>query len=188
MRALVNERGFGLVELLIAMTILNVGILAIVAAFNSGIISLQRAGTLSTAAALADTQMELYRAATYDAIYLDTSSYEAADPTYKGDRAHEGTPTPTVVTGTCAGLPPHCMPSREVVGPDRRRHRIDTYIVTEIARDAAGTQIGRTEKKVTVVVRDGVNVSRAPFARQTSTFDCATGQTATGTAVACPTS
>ena len=35
-----SEKGFGLLELLMAMTILNVGILAIVAAFNSGALAL----------------------------------------------------------------------------------------------------------------------------------------------------
>ena len=35
-RRLRREAGFGLVELLMAMTILNIGILAVVGAFNSG--------------------------------------------------------------------------------------------------------------------------------------------------------
>ena len=169
-----------------AMTILNVALLAIVAAFNSGIVSLKRAGTLSTAAALADSQMELYRAATYDAIYLDTTLFNGADAIYKGDTALAG--TPTVVTADCAGLAVECTPSRSVTGPDRRPYRIDSYIVTEVPRDASGNQIGRTEKRVTVVVRDGNKLDGRALARQTSTFDCATGQTASGTAVACPTS
>ena len=169
-----------------AMTILNIALLAIVAAFNSGIVSLKRAGTLSTAAALADTQMELYRAATYNAIYLDTALFNAADAAYKGDTALAG--TPTVVTADCPSVVVECTPSRSVTGPDRRPYRIDTYIVTEVPRDAAGNAIGRTEKRVTVVVRNAGNANGRSLARQTSTFDCATGQTASGTAVACPTS
>ena len=35
-RALARTEGFGLIELLMAMVMLNIGILAIVAAFNSG--------------------------------------------------------------------------------------------------------------------------------------------------------
>ena len=53
------EQGFGLIELLIAMVMLNVGILAIVGAFNSGIFALNRASRITTDSALADQQMEL---------------------------------------------------------------------------------------------------------------------------------
>src|SRR5437764_242733 len=66
-----SERGFGLIELLMAMVMLNVGILAVVAAFSSGMFALKRASRLSTASALADSQMELFRATTYSAIALD---------------------------------------------------------------------------------------------------------------------
>ena len=38
-----SEEGFGLIELLISMVMLNVGILAIVAAFNSGALAIKRA-------------------------------------------------------------------------------------------------------------------------------------------------
>ena len=44
-----SEEGFGLIELLISMMMLNVGILAIVAAFNSGAIALRNASDVSTA-------------------------------------------------------------------------------------------------------------------------------------------
>ena len=56
-----DECGFGMLELLMAMVMLNVGILAIVAAFSSGSRALARASRVSTAAALADTQIEAYR-------------------------------------------------------------------------------------------------------------------------------
>ena len=57
-----EESGFGLVELLIAMTVMVVGITALVAGMSSGMVAVKRAGDESTAAALADTQMEAYRA------------------------------------------------------------------------------------------------------------------------------
>jgi len=47
LRRLRQEAGFGLIELLMAMTILNVGILATVAAFNSGIVTLRRSGLVA---------------------------------------------------------------------------------------------------------------------------------------------
>ncbi len=70
MRARPAEQGFGLIELLISIVILNVGILAIVAAFTSGAVALQRASETSTASVLADKQMELYRAVRYTNIAL----------------------------------------------------------------------------------------------------------------------
>lgn len=171
-----------------AMTILNVALLAIVASFNSGILSLHRAGKVATGAAIADTQMELYRAVTYDKIYLDSTSYDAADTTYKGDPALGGNPAPTVVTATCAGVPAVCNPSRPVTGPDGRAYRVDTYIVEDALKNAQGTAISRTQKRVTVVVREAAALTAKPLARVVSTFDCATGQTATDTPIACPTS
>jgi Tfp pilus assembly protein PilV len=82
-----SERGFGLIELLMAMVMLNIGVLAIVAAFNSGMFALNRASQISTASALADSQMELYRAITYSAISLDSTSLSSVDNTYKCDSA-----------------------------------------------------------------------------------------------------
>ena len=56
-----EESGFGLVELLIAMTVMVVGITALVAGMSSGFVAVKRAADESTAAALADKQMEAYR-------------------------------------------------------------------------------------------------------------------------------
>src|SRR6188508_3287850 len=79
-----SEDGFGLIELLISMMMLNVGILAVVAAFNSGAIALNNASQVSAASVLGDKQMELYRALKYTAIALDTTAVGTAngDTTY----------------------------------------------------------------------------------------------------------
>jgi type II secretory pathway pseudopilin PulG len=169
------EKGFGLVELLMAMTMLNIGILAIIAAFNSGIVALNRAGKASTASALADAQMELYRALTWDQIRLDPASIPSSG-VYTTDTAYSAS---QVTTPTCTGLPNECNASRTTTGPDRHSYRIDTYIVTENP-----TAQSRQLKRVTVVVRDGLNLSRRALARETSTFDCSTGQPYSS----CPTS
>ena len=158
------EKGFGLVELLIAMTMLNIGILAIVAAFNSGLVSLHRASRISTATALADTQLELYRALTYSSIRLDAAAATAADSVYKADPAWSS----SLITATCTGVPDECNPSRVAVGADGRRYRVDTYIVSHTPPN------GRPVKLVTVVVRDAVDLS-STLARRASAFDAATG-------------
>jgi type II secretory pathway pseudopilin PulG len=169
-----SEAGFGLVELLMAMVMLNVGILAIVAAFNSGIFALNRASRISTASALADSQMELYRALTYSSIALDSTSLGSVDNTYRCDSALGGScpnSTSGEVTGTCSGspVPNECNPSRIVTGADRKSYRVDTYITTTTPAS------GRSVKLVTVVVRNAAALSVRPFARLSSTFDQSTG-------------
>jgi type II secretory pathway pseudopilin PulG len=169
-----KQDGFGLIELLMAMTILNIGLLAIVAAFQSGAVAIRRASRISTASALADSQMELYRALTYTSIALDSTTLGTVDNTYKCDSAL-GSSCPNVttseVTTSCAGnpVPNECNPSRAVTGADRHRYRVDTYIVQQ------SPPSGRPLKLVTVVVRDYLNPSLRPYARESSTFDQSTG-------------
>ena len=80
-----SEQGFGLVELLIAMTVLLVGVLAIFSMFESGILALRRASTVTTASALADREMEGYRAITYDMIGLTDTDVQTAPTPYSTD-------------------------------------------------------------------------------------------------------
>src|SRR3989304_5671978 len=80
-----GEKGFGLIELLTSMVVLNVGILAMVAAFNSGAVALRHASNVSTAAAPGDPPMELSRALVYGCVYLNsppTSGTYASDTAY----------------------------------------------------------------------------------------------------------
>jgi Tfp pilus assembly protein PilV len=83
-----EEAGMGLVELLIAMTVMSIGIFALVAGLSSGHVTLQRASTNSTAAALADEQMEAFRAARWDAVGLDPAAATPTDSTYTSDPAN----------------------------------------------------------------------------------------------------
>ncbi|HSC49433.1 MAG TPA: type II secretion system protein [Gaiellaceae bacterium] len=169
-----SEAGFGLIELLMAMVILNIGILAIVAAFSSSQFALNRASKISTASALADSQMELFRALKYDSIALDTISLGTVDNTYKCDTAlGSSCPNSTSgeITATCSGspLPNQCLPSRTATGADRKSYRVDTYITSTTPTN------GRAEKLVTVVVREARNLTGRPLARVASTFDQSTG-------------
>jgi len=159
------EDGFGLIELLIAMVILNVGLLAIIASFQAGIVTLSRASRVTTAAVVADQQMELYRAITYDSIRLASASIPATAP-YTTDPAYNA----SQITGTCAGppYPDECNASRTVTGADNKSYLLNTYIVQTAP---AG---GRAVKQVTLVVRDAVNQSRV-YVRQASSFDQSTG-------------
>ena len=162
LRRLRSEGGFGLVELLIAMTVLSVAIMAIVAGFTSGTTALVRAARVGTGSTLADKQMELYRGLPYDSIELGVW---VPDSTYLGDEAY----AVLLVTDPLCTTAPQCSPSQTVTGPDNRAYRIDTYIVTEQPSGDA-----REVKKVTVVVRD-VGAANKTLARQISTFDALSG-------------
>lgn len=76
-----------MLELLIAMVILNVGLFALVGAFNGSTVSMRRASYVASATAVADKQMEIYRSLENCAIWLDPASFPAANVTsaYKSD-------------------------------------------------------------------------------------------------------
>jgi type II secretory pathway pseudopilin PulG len=156
------EAGFGLVELLIAMTVLMIGVLAIAAAFSSSAVALRRASRISTAAALADSQIELYRAIKYTNIGLDPATIPGTAP-YTSDAAYPGC---CVTTPPCGA--PECNASRTTPGADGINYRVDTYIVSDTP------PAGRPYKKVTVVVRDAANTA-ITYARVITTFDQTTG-------------
>ena len=177
MKDLRSEEGFGLIELLISMMMLNVGLLAIVAAFNSGAIALRSAGEVSAAAVLADKQMELYRAVKYAEIALDTTAVGTAngDTTYQCDVANKvnaagscgGGNQQTQQLKTCGTITPQCNPRQTVSGPDQRSYRVDTYVVAQTP------PTGRTVKLVTIVVRRGSDLR--VLARVSSSFDQSSG-------------
>jgi len=162
------EQGFGLIELLISIVMLNVGILAIVAALNSGALAIQRASTTSTASVLAEKQMELYRALSYANIALLQSAVTTAssDATYTADAGYSGT---QIQTASCPGspTPAQCSPLQTVTGPDGRSYRVDTYIVATTPLN------GRAVKRVTVVIHRPTETKS--LARLTSIFDESTG-------------
>ena len=174
-----DESGFGMLELLMAMVMLNVGILAIVAAFSSGNAALSRANRISTAGALANKQMEVYRGLKYDNIVFVTSDWNSAiaDSTYTADTTYQQNmsspvaPKALVATvSTCpANVPTSaCDPSYTTTGADHRSYRVDTYLYYDTP--SYGNQL----RTVTVVIRDPDDLTRT-FARVTSTFDPSTG-------------
>ena len=74
-----EEQGFGLIELLFAMVMLNIGILSLVAAFQSGAVALARSSATSNGAAVADKTMEVYRGLKSCQIYLSAPTSGGGD-------------------------------------------------------------------------------------------------------------
>jgi prepilin-type N-terminal cleavage/methylation domain-containing protein len=140
------EEGMTLIELLIAMTVLSIGIAALVAGFSSGIVSINRARTTSTAGALADKQMELYRQAAF------TSLPDPAGP-------------PTVTTPTGPDGHTYWM---QVEGG------WTCAVGTYSAGSCSGTPASRPVKLVTITVRDGSPTAKLLFT-ESATFDSSTG-------------
>jgi Tfp pilus assembly protein PilV len=197
-----SEAGFGLIELLISMVILQVALLALVGAFGAGAVALGRAGLVNTAAVLADTQMELYRSMPYDAIGLDTAGAPTTGMYVADTVACPASQTPvcantdprnnavpntaswscTAPTGTASvatyfsanGINP-CLAHRTVSGsasPDGKTYYVDTYI----AWATAASQ--RAAKTVSVLVRNYAGTT--VLARVITAFDCSTGQPPSG--------
>jgi prepilin-type N-terminal cleavage/methylation domain-containing protein len=172
-RDLRDEGGFGLVELLIALTILAVGIMAIFAMFESGIRHIKRASSVTTAGALADAEMERFRAIRYANIGLPETLVTGAATPYSSDAAYKspaGTTANTRValpacgTGTCTTK----VPVQTLTGADGESYRVDTYVTWQTVGS------GRLVKLVTIVVRDADDVTRT-WARTASAFDESTG-------------
>jgi Tfp pilus assembly protein PilV len=138
-----GEQGFALIEMLAAIVLINIALLAILLAMNSGMVALRRSAETSTASAIADQQLERFRARAFSAIYLDTSSLAAADSTYRSDSAYSA----SQVTQSCSPLVAACTPSQNVTGPNGRTYRVDTYIVSVVPAGGAAV------KQITVVVR-----------------------------------
>lgn len=172
-----GQDGFGLVELVAAMVLLSIGILAVAASFTSGVLSLKHASHTTTAATLADRQLELYRSLHYADILLDSTQMASVDSTYTGDYAYSEGGTVTQITGTCAlsgGAAVACEPMQTgIVGPDHSMYRIDSYVVADTVSTSGGTS-GQAMKKVTVVVRDGTTTGTT-LARVQTVFDSGTG-------------
>jgi type II secretory pathway pseudopilin PulG len=182
MRRAAAEGGFGLIELLIATTMLTIGIGALVTAFAASAVSLRRAGQKGTALTLADTQMERYRTRTFTAVRIDGTLIPTAASTYVTAHADEDATIPPSTGQALAGQngddacsttdePAACLPIQDVTGPDGHAYRLDTY-VNYVNNDATLSirtpASGLTLKRVTVVVRD--KDSGTILAREQSAF------------------
>jgi type II secretory pathway pseudopilin PulG len=174
-----EESGFGLLELLMAMVMLNIGILAVVAAFSAGSTALARASRISTAVSLAEKQLEVYRGLKYDNIVFITAEWNSAltDSAYTADTVYQqnmlNPVSPKALVATVSPCPANvpasaCDPSYTITGPDQRSYKIDTYLYYDTP--TGGNQI----KTVTVVVRDAADATRS-YARISSVFDLSTG-------------
>jgi Tfp pilus assembly protein PilV len=181
-RRLREQQGLGLIDLLIAMTVLNVGILAVFAGFSSAYVAMDRSANVSSASALSTAQLERFRALTFTAICL-SNTYTGS--TYTADKP-DGTLVPT-----CTTTDPALVAVRApVTGTDGKSYRVDTYVVWGCAKGTlsvatpyttsapgcvtGGVSQSRPIKLVRVVIRDNSATTRV-FATAETSFDQGTG-------------
>jgi type II secretory pathway pseudopilin PulG len=186
-----EERGFLLIEVVAAIMILSIALLALMAGYDSAFESLHASGRKATAATLANEQLELYRALPYTSIGLDADTTSAVgdpnnaayDETYATNSLLDGDwvpdpdnpdslvqqPSGTVneVTITSCGTTANCLPIQNVTGPDGRQYRLETYI-----RDRPNnTAITWPERVVTVIVQDASSSDYPEILRIETAFD-----------------
>ena len=177
-----TEHGMGLIELLIAMTVLNIGVFATLGAFSSGYVALRKTKAVSSASVIQDAQMERFRAFKYTSVCLSTTSTDSAYVTANP----EGTAVPTCVTSDPAMVAVRVA----VTGPDSRSYRVDTYIVWRCITGTMSTAspystaapgcttasvaVANPTKLVRIVVRDNATPATV-LARAESIFDQSTG-------------
>jgi hypothetical protein len=185
-----SEAGFGVIELVAAMAVLSIALLALLAGYDAAAISLHKSARETSASTVGTGQLELYRALPYGSIGLDQATLQTlgdpANPAYDALYAENsllvGDSYPDPVTGVTiqepsgvvndvqlagCGSAPQCLPVQEVTGGDGHRYRLETFVRDH--DDIPG--IRQTERVVTVVVRDAEVPSLPLLAQLTTAFD-----------------
>jgi Tfp pilus assembly protein PilV len=152
LRPLKNESGMTLIELLVAMVVMAFGVLALVAAFVSGVVAIHNGAKVTTAGALADKQMEGYRQIAWASIPIGVQSAVTTTGSNGGDYWLQATISWTCIVGaphttTTPSPPPTC--------------------------DTTPTN-SRPVKMISIDVRD-TNSTGKLLVNETSTFDSSTG-------------
>lgn len=147
-----SESGFLTIELMAAVFIIVVSLLALMAAYDQSFFSIHSSAKTSAAGQLAENQLELYASLQYSSIGLDSSTLtttKSSDANYSTDEsALPGTGTD--VTITSCGSSAQCSPVQTLTGSDGKSYKLETFI-RAITNPSTTSW---TEKVVTIVVRD----------------------------------
>jgi len=148
-----------MVELVAAMVILCIALLALIGAYSLGYFAIGSAAKTSAAGLIAHNQLELYSSLPYSSIGLDATtlaSVKSTDATYSSDESALPESGADVTINSC-GASAQCLPIQTVTGADHKPYKVETFI-----RLLANPNIPtRSEKVVTVVIRSA-SVSGSP--------------------------
>lgn len=164
-----SERGFLTIELVIAIAVLSIAILALMAAWDQAFFSLRSSAKTSSAGLLAENQLELYASLPYDSIGLDTAtlaSVQANDETYAADESALPESGTDVTISGC-GSSPQCSPVQTLTGSDHHSYELETFIRLLANPSSAG----RMEKVVTVIVREAAKAGSPTVLTMQTGFD-----------------
>lgn len=147
-----NEEGFLIIELLAAVVIITVALLALLGSYDEAWFSVRSGAKDSSAGMIANNQLELYASLQYSSIGLDATTLattKSSDTTYTSDEAAlPGSGTDVTISG--CGTSAQCLPVQTVKGADGKSYRLETFI--RLIANPTGTSWN--EKVVTVIVRD----------------------------------
>jgi len=155
MPELSEEGGFGVVELVIAVIVIGIALLALMASYDEAFLSVHDSARTTAAADLAEQQLETVSADSYCNLALvpaDLTAADSSDPFYQDDW-NSLSPAGTDVTSTCLGADGTYEPVQtSVQGSDDKDYRVELFIrdVTQNLVPSGTT----TERVVTVIVRD----------------------------------
>lgn len=157
-----NEDGFLLIELIAAMLVLTLALLALIGAYSLGYFAIGSSAKTSAAGLIANNQLELYSSLPYASIGLDATtltSVKSSDATYSSDEATlpGGASGDRSISG--CGSSPQCLPVQTVTGADHKTYKLETFIRDLTDNPSMAT---RPERIVTVVVRNA-SVSGSPI-------------------------
>jgi Tfp pilus assembly protein PilV len=147
-----SEEGFLMVELVAAVLILTVALLALIGAYSLGYFAVNSSGATTQAGLLANNQLELYASLPYSSIGLDPTtlaSVKSTDPNYNTDEtALPGSGTDVTISG--CGSSAQCSPIQTITAGDHHSYKVETFI-RMLSNPSA---VSRSEKIITVIVRD----------------------------------
>lgn len=161
-----------MVEVVIAIFVLSIALLALMASYDQAFFSLHSSAKTSSAGLIANDQLELYASLPYTSVGLDSStlaSVQASDSTYSTDEsALPGSGTD--VTISSCGSSPQCSPVQTIAGSDGHSYKLETFVRSVVnVSNPNGTSW--SEKVVTVVVRDLSESGSPTVATMQTAFD-----------------
>ena len=197
-----DEKGQGMIELILAVVLITVALLALMASYDSAFMSIHKSARTNAAAALAESQLELY-----SSVYGDTSTTttttggttttitlpladvglsssllstaKSSDAFYSTDENSLSPSGTDVTSSSCTTTLAQCKPVQTVTGLDGKTYRVETFI-RDVSQSLTCTTATTTttcgtsalERDVTVIVRDPNTSGTPKVYTATAAFDC----------------
>ena len=156
-----NEDGFLLIELIAAMVIITVALLALLGAYDETTFSLRSGAKDSSASLIGNNQLELLASLPYANLgWYSASTVTTAESSW-ADYSTDEAALNSLVSGTdyiggactASSSLAQCKPVQQVTGSDGNKYELETFIRT-VSNPNKPSSVTWNEKVVTVIVRD----------------------------------